>query len=228
MTAFFVIILLCTGCSKRVPRTDTFVAQNLKVGTIAVTVDESAIGEDRSDVFDKIQGETALTNKLQETLTKANLIDPTSGVTLRVNVHSFRLRHGATRYFTGVFSGADHLHGNLTVARGSQTLLTQPIEAAGGNGNPFNISRDSRAEGLINGFCSKILNVLRNEPVAATSTTFAASQATSVVTKPASSQAFVAKETTDKVMGNCALEQVLTMKNSGFSDSQIRAACAKP
>ena len=69
-----ILTIVCSGCSKRIPRTDTFVGQNMQVGTIQVIVDDSAIGEDRNEVFDKVQGEIQIKSKLEEVLTKSQLI----------------------------------------------------------------------------------------------------------------------------------------------------------
>jgi hypothetical protein len=230
LIAALIILTLCTGCAKRVPRTDTFVGQNLKVGTIQVTALDAEIGEDRNNVFDKVQGESQIKNKLDEIFTKLQMMNPSSDVALNVQVDHFRLRHGATRYFTGFFSGSDQLEGTLTIMRGSQLLLTKRIEVAGGNGNPFNISRQSRAEGLVNGFSNSILHALRNDTLSPSAATTQAlpNQAGKAPIKTAKSKESASVKPLTPTTGSCSLEQVLSMKGTGLTDAQIRAACRQP
>ena len=229
LVAALIIISVFTACSKRVPRPDTFEGQKLQVGAIQVTALDAEIGEERNNVFDKVQGEAQIKNKLTEILTKLQMMNPSGDVTLNVQVDHFRLRHGATKYFTGFFSGSDQLEGTLNVTRGSQTLLTKRIEVAGGNGNPFNISRDSRAAGLVNGFSNSILGALRNDTISP-STAVAqppVTEATKVQAKPEKRKEVTKATSPTSPTGSCTLEQVLSMKGNGLSDTQIRAACGR-
>jgi hypothetical protein len=163
----FLLIGLCTGCSRRGPRPESLTGQGLKIGKVDVIIDEAAIGEYRANVLDKVDGETSLEKELNVRLQARQLLDSSSPITLRVNVTSFRLRHGALRAFTGFYSGTDHISGTMAVTEGATNLLSKPVEVSGGNGNPFNIGRDSRAEALIGALATLITNNLSREPLQA-------------------------------------------------------------
>src|SRR5690606_12545000 len=76
--------------------------------------------------------------------------DVSSPLTLAVTVHSFRLRHGATKYFFGGLSGNDHIAADAVVTENGRTILATTVAESGGNGNPFAISRDSRGGNRLN------------------------------------------------------------------------------
>ncbi len=223
-----IAIIMLIGCTRRVPRTDTFQAQGLKVGQIAVRVAEGALDNRREEVFTKAEGAKLLREDLTGLLTTHGLFDDSSNIAVDIEVTSFRMRNGATRYFTGWFSGTDHLAGQVNVAQGEKTIFKKPLRVNGGNGNPLNISSASRSEGLTHSFAKLIVHALRNDPLLPQPTVpvqaATAIKEPTAVTKPDTP----AKSSKVAAAGSCSVDQVLSMKESGFSDSQIRAACKLP
>lgn len=221
-------ITMLIGCASRVPQMDTFQAQGMKVGQITIRVADGALDDRREQVFTKAEGAKLLRDDLTGLLTAQGLFDESSTIALDVEVTSFRMRNGATRYFTGVFSGADHLAGEMNVAQGGKTIFKKPLRVSGGNGNPFNISSVSRSEGLTNSFAKLVVHALRNDPlvppVNAPVQAVPPTKAVAAVTIPKARAVGNKTQASD----SCSVDQVLSMKQSGLSDSQIRAACKMP
>ena len=159
------VFLSLVSCSARTPKVDSFYGQGMKVGKVEVIADKQAMDSERLNVLDKLNGENVLRLKIIELLRQNQLHDPSSQITLTLKINDFRLRHGATRYFTGIYSGSDHLFAKMTLTDKGSELLNHEIKASGGNGNPFNISRDSRGEGLFVGTSKLVLNALRSERI---------------------------------------------------------------
>jgi hypothetical protein len=139
---------------------------------------------------------------------------------MAIHIEQFRLRSGATRYFTGFFSGSDNLGAALTVSDGSNTLLSKKIEVSGGNGNPFAISSRSRGANLSNDLANLAVTSLQQDailyaPLAAQT----GSSGTAAKVKSAEERG-----TTSKASA-CSIDQVLALKAQKFSDLQIKKAC---
>lgn len=225
---FLVGIALCisaVACSPRAPHPKSLQAQGIKVGRVNVELIPDTLGARREEVFGNVKGVEQLRDAVTTRLTQSSLLDPSSGFNLNIKVTSFRMRNGATRFFTGVMSGSDHLEGDLSVSRGSELLLQMPIEASGGNGNPFNISSKSRSAGLIDSFAELVVIALKTEalsahPVIMSETPQAAKRPATEMAKkkPLPAAAPAAPD-------SCSVEQVLSLKKAGLSDSQVRAAC---
>ena len=164
--AFFALVLVAAlGCAPRELPPSSFEARGLKVGKIAVTLDTTSLDPERTEVFNKVGGTQSVKEELSKALLQRNMLVPSSDVTLSVTVNEFRLRHGATRYFTGFFSGSDTVAGKVELLRGKQTVSSFRTEVSGGNGNPFNVSRDSRSDGLFRGFAARVVEQLRRQAI---------------------------------------------------------------
>lgn len=163
MKKLFVIglLVLTTGCSKRVPLSETFSGQGLKVGSVSISMAELA--EEREDRAQRIELDSQLKRQTEEVLAQHKLLNPESPVVMQIHIDEFRLRHGATRFFTGVLSGSDKIMATLTVKDSSRIIISKPIKASGGNGNPFAISSQSRGSNLINGIAKlAVASLLRD------------------------------------------------------------------
>ena len=223
-------LLLClsaTACSTRVPHPKSLQGQGMKVSRVNVELPPDALEGRRKEVFGNVKGLEQLQDRVTTNLAESSLLDPNSGVDVNIKITSFRIRNGATRAFFGMFSGSDHLHGELDVSKGGTLLLQMPIEVSGGNGNPFNISSAARSAGLINSFSSQVVNVMRTE--ALVPQPLPMPETTNATRRPAVA-AGVGKATSMPIAdpatsGSCSVDQILSMKTSGLKDSQIRAAC---
>ena len=160
------VIISIAACAKRVPLADSFQARGLKVGEVKLS--SVQLPEEREDRADKIQLVTQVKERTEAALKARGLYDPASQVVMAIHINDFRLRHGATRYFTGAFSGSDRLGAQLTVSEGPATYLSKPIEVSGGNGNPFAISSRSRGANLSNDLAELAVSSLQRESIAYT------------------------------------------------------------
>jgi hypothetical protein len=157
------LAILLTSCAKRVPVANSFAAKGFKVGRVELSTGE--LPSDRENRADKIQLETQVRERTLEALRLRSLFDPASKITMAIHINQFRLRHGATKYFTGVFSGSDRLGATLTVSEGSTVFLSKPLEVSGGNGNPFAISSSSRGANLSNDLANLAVTSLQREAI---------------------------------------------------------------
>lgn len=223
-------ILLClsaTACSARAPHPNSLLGQGMKVSRVNVELPPDALEGRRKEVFGNVNGVEQLRDRVTTDLAESSLLDPNSDVDVNIKITSFRMRNGATRVFFGIFSGSDHLHGELGISKGGTLLLQMPIEVSGGNGNPFNISSDARSAGLINSFSSQVVKALRTEvlvsqPLSEPETANASQRPVAAAGKV---KARPVPSATPATSGSCSVDQILSMKTSGLSDSQIRAAC---
>jgi hypothetical protein len=163
---FLSLVITIAACATRVPRPDSFQARGLKVGQVVLS--SVQLPEEREDRADKIQLVSQVKERTEAALRAKGLYDPSSRVVMAIHINSFRLRHGATRYFTGVFSGSDRLGAQLTVSEGAATYLSKPIQVSGGNGNPFAISSSSRGANLSNDLADLAVTSLEQEGIAYT------------------------------------------------------------
>jgi hypothetical protein len=214
-----VLAVVLTSCAKRVPVANSFAANGFKVGTVALSTAE--LPADRENRADKIQLESQVQERTLEALRVRNLFDPTSRITMAIHINQFRLRHGATRYFTGVFSGSDRLGATLTVSDGSTTLLSKQLEVSGGNGNPFAISSSSRGANLSNDLANLAVTSLQRDAMLNT-------PAPAKVDLPTESSKRQGGQRSSPTLrsSSCSIEQVLRLKEQNFSEQQIKAACA--
>ena len=236
-----IIILLISSCfllacSARVPVEQTFKGQQLQIGTVVVNLDESGLDEQRENVFKRIDGVDAIRDEIITILKRHNLYNNASAYSLQVTIDSFKLRHGATRFFAGVFSGSDHLSSKVLLTKDNQVFMNEPVVVSGGNGNPFNISRESRGRGLIHGFANKVSVLLTHRKFSEASAVSRASVDTNsemherAVSEVSQSQGTIV--TSDDTFSKeqreeCTLKQILTMKNAGLTDVQIEHACER-
>ena len=160
-----VLFFLSLGCAPRQPSPSSFEAKGVKVGKIVVALDSSGLDSERVEVFGKVSGIQSIKEELSTVLLQRGMLVPSSDVTLSVTVKDFRLRHGATRYFTGFFSGSDTVSGSVEVLKAKKVITSFATQVSGGNGNPFNISRDSRSDGLFHGFAARVVEQLRRQSV---------------------------------------------------------------
>lgn len=163
MIRFLLCLLILTGCARRGPKPESFAARGLKVGRIDVRLESGTIDAERLDVFNKMNGLQRLENQMLEKLKAHNFYDPSSPVELRLAVNSFRLRHGATRFFTGLYSGTDNVGARVDLSQKRKPLLSVDAEVSGGNGNMFNISRESRGSALFDSLAKRIVVLLTQE-----------------------------------------------------------------
>lgn len=219
MTLALILPIALTACAKRVPLTDTFEGKGMKIGR--VTLSRGELPADREESANQIVLEEQIRVKSEEILKARNLFDRTSPIAMQIHINQFRLRNAATRAFTGIFSGNDSLGGHLSVADGSSTFISKPLEVSGGNGNPFNISSDSRGKGLSNALASQAVAALQRDAIAPTQSVIPSSE----LARTASSHTMTSKVDRDSSAPKCTLDQIVSLKKSGVSDLQIKAAC---
>jgi hypothetical protein len=213
------LVVALVACAKRVPPTNTFEAKGFKVGNVEVSTGE--LPTDRENRANKIQLETQVKERTLATLRARSLFDSSSPVTMVIHINEFRLRHGATRYFTGFFSGSDRLAALLTVSDTSTKFLSKQIEVSGGNGNPFAISSDSRGANLSNDLASLAVASLQRDEVHTEPVALKAS-----VPPSTTKQKVLGDKTSAPAVSSCSVEQVLLLREKKFSDQQIKAACS--
>ena len=156
-------LLALSGCHRRGPNPSSLESRGLKVGKIEVRIESGALEEERLDVFNRISGTRQIEEQVLEKLKARNLYDASGPVSLRLSVNSFRLRHGATRFFTGFQSGSDNVGARVQLFQKQALLLDTRAEVSGGNGNMFNISRESRGKALFDGLSKRIVVLLTQE-----------------------------------------------------------------
>jgi hypothetical protein len=231
MTKFYFTTYLCAilalfcGCSSRNQAASSLPSPFTKIGRIEVSVAEFA--DEREDRASKIDLDGQIKERTQNLLVKRNLFDTASPNTLRIHLTSFRLRHGATRFFTGIFSGSDHLKGTVSIDKSSTKVLQEEIEISGGNGNPFAISSSSRGANLSNDFAQRIVKIIETKPllqfnVAATAIP---SGTPEIVISENNRKEAKLDSPSSRKLSTCSTDQILTMKNVGFNDEKIKAAC---
>ena len=215
------ILVAFSGFAKRVPPAETFQGRGMKIGS--VTLSKADLPPERENRAERIELEDQTKARIEEKLRQRQLFDASSPIALQVHINDFRLRHGATRFFTGFWSGSDRIGAQLTITDGSSTLLSKPLVLSGGNGNPFAISSRSRGANLSNALAELAVASLQRDAVTPQLVVASAPSIKTEVSTPQGKEGTIAGKTGK---ASCSVDQILLLNRSGLSDKQIQAACA--
>jgi hypothetical protein len=145
MTALLLTTALLGGCSSKA--TAPPAASGVRVGdvgSIVVTYASSISAADRK-LLDEVNGGPRLKTAIESELAKAAKLRSGSPRVLEVELTEFRLRSGATVFWTGILSGVDTLQIQVKVRDGGRVVRQFATgDSTGGGISPTGFSSSNR------------------------------------------------------------------------------------
>ena len=160
MRIFIITLTFLTACATRSPIETKFYETDFKIGKVEVSIDKQAAGIDRSNIYDKLGGSMLIQAQTTQQLNKYQLLDESSDISMQLVVDYFRLRHGSTHLFFGIYSGRDQIAAKVKIFRNDK-LIAQYDTDYGAFSRGFDISRDSRGNRLFLGIAEQAIGDLR-------------------------------------------------------------------